>query len=82
MLISSMSARGTKRFKPKREMKWAGEAYKKYQDAQKAKAGDAYVTMGRGTRSIKLSDIKETSGRPSGKGMWVRTGRGTSKRKL
>jgi hypothetical protein len=38
--------------------------------------------MGRGTAKVKFGDVAETSGRPSGKGMWVGTGRGTGRRKL
>ena len=38
--------------------------------------------MGRGTSRIKFSDIAETSGRTSAKGMWVSTGRGTGRRKI
>jgi len=38
--------------------------------------------MGRGTRSAKLGDIKETAGRPSGKGRYISTARGTKRRKV
>jgi hypothetical protein len=38
--------------------------------------------MGRGTKKIKLGDIAETTGRPTGKGRWVSMGRGTGRRKI
>jgi len=55
-----MSARGTKRFTPKRDMTFSGEKFKKMQEERKKELGDRYVTMGRGTRKVKISDIKET----------------------
>jgi len=50
------------------------------QKATKEANKDVYVTVGRGTRKIKLGDIADTKGTPSGKGHWVRTNRGTSRR--
>ncbi len=76
-----MSARGTKRFTPKRDMTFSGEKYKKMQEEKKKALGDRYVTMGRGTRKVKVSDIKETKV-PSAKGRYVSMGRGTSRRKV
>lgn len=64
----------------KDEDNWTGDAYKKVQAARKEAAKDVFVTVGRGTRKIKLGDIADTKGRPSGKGHWVRTNRGTSRR--
>ncbi len=61
---------------------WSGPAYKEYQDKKKAAAGDRYVSMGRGTKRVKFSDIAETSGRNEGKGMWVSGGRGTKRRRI
>ena len=42
-----------------------------------------YISVGRGTSKIKFGDITpSTNKNPTGKGMWVRTGRGTGKRKV
>jgi len=76
-----MSARGTKRFTPKREMSFSGEKFKKLQDERKKALGDAYVTVGRGTRKVKLSDIKDTK-TPSVKGRYISMGRGTGRRRI
>ena len=75
--------RGTsRRVIDKPEDKWTGDAYKADQAKRKEAAKDVYVSMGRGTKKIKLGDIAETTGRPSGKGRWVSTGRGTGRRKV
>jgi len=76
-----MSARGTKRFKPKRDMTFSGEKYKKLQEERKKALGDAYITMGRGTKKVKISDIKDTK-IASAKGRYVSMGRGTGRRKI
>jgi hypothetical protein len=60
---------------------WSGERFKEYQRKQKEAAGNEYVSMGRGTRKVKLSDIKETK-KADTKGRYVSMGRGTSRRKL
>ena len=79
--VVRVGGRGTsRRVADKKADNWTGDAYKKVMADRKAAAKDVYVTMGRGTRKIKLGDIAETKGRPSGKGHWVRTNRGTSKR--
>jgi len=81
--VVRVGGRGTSRRKiEKPEDKRTGEQYKAYQKKKKEAAKDVYVSMGRGTKKIKLGDIAETSGRPSGKGRWVSTGRGTGRRKL
>jgi len=51
------------------------------QEERKKALGDKYVTMGRGTRKVKMSDIKETKV-PSAKGRYISMGRGTSRRKV
>ena len=61
--------------------KWAGSDFKKIQDARKESSKDKYVTVGRGTGTIKFGDIPSTKA-SSTKGMWVSSGRGTGKRKL
>ncbi len=76
-----MSARGTKRFTPKRDMTFSGEKYKKMQEERKKALGDAYITVGRGTKKVKISDIKETKV-PSAKGRYISMGRGTARRKV
>lgn len=63
------------------EMKFSGESFKEYQRKRKELAGDSYVTVGRGTKKIKLSDIKETKS-TSAKGRYVSMGRGTGRRKV
>ncbi|QLH07218.1 hypothetical protein [Nitrosopumilus ureiphilus] len=61
--------------------KWAGSDFKKIQAARKEASKDKYVTVGRGTGTIKFGDIPSTK-TTSTKGMWVSSGRGTGKRKL
>ena len=81
--IVRVGGRGTsRRVVDKQADNWSGAAFKEYQDKKKAAAGDRYISMGRGTRRVKFSDIAETSGRSDGKGMWVSSGRGTKRRKL
>jgi len=81
--VIRVGGRGTsRRVADKQEDNWTGSAYKDLQKKKKDAAGDRYVSMGRGTRRVKFSDIAETSGRSEGKGMWVSSGRGTGKRKI
>ena len=67
---------------PEEKDNWTGEGYRKYSDDRKEAAKDVYVTIGRGTRKIRLGDIASTKGRPSGKGLYIGTGRGTGRRKV
>jgi len=65
--------------------KWSGDDFKKIQEARKdsaEKSGIKFVTSGRGTGKINFSDIPEPKTKPSTKGMWVSSGRGTKKRRL
>ena len=79
--VVRVGGRGTsRRVVDKESDNWTGEEYKKLQAARKEAAKDVYITVGRGTRKIKFSDIADTKGRPSGKGHWIRTNRGTSRR--
>lgn len=81
--VVRVGGRGTSRRVSEKEAdNWTGDAYREVQKKKKEAAKDRYISMGRGTRKIRFGDIAETSGRPSGKGMWVRTGRGTGKRKV
>ncbi len=81
--VVRVGGRGTsRRVAEKGDDNWTGDAYKDVQAKRKAAAGDRYVSMGRGTKKVKFSDIAETSGRPTGKGMWISGGRGTKRRKL
>jgi hypothetical protein len=83
MGIVRVGGRGTtRRVSEKERDNWTGPAFREYQQKQKEAAGSKYITMGRGTTKIKFGDIVETSGRSSGKGMWVSSGRGTGRRKL
>ena len=75
--------RGTsRRVVDKETDNWTGDAYKAEQKKRKDAAKDVYISMGRGTKKIKLGDIAETTGRPTGKGRWVSMGRGTGRRKI
>ena len=81
--VVRVGGRGTsRRVTDKQDDNWTGEDYKALQKKRKDAAKDVYITMGRGTKKIKLGDIAETSGRPTGKGRWVSMGRGTSRRKI
>ncbi|KAG2473175.1 MAG: hypothetical protein NPMRTHETA2_1430002 [Nitrosopumilales archaeon] len=81
--VVRVGSRGTsRRVVEKQADDWTGTAYRDLQKKRKEVAGDRYISMGRGTSRIKFSDIAETSGRTSGKGMWVSTGRGTGRRKI
>jgi hypothetical protein len=81
--VVRVGGRGTSRRVTSKEAdNWTGDAYKEEQKKRKDAAKDVYITMGRGTKKIKLGDIAETSGRPTGKGRWVSMGRGTGRRKI
>ncbi len=81
--IVRVGGRGTSRRVTEKESdNWTGDSYKGVQKKSKEAAKDRYVSFGRGTKRINFSEITETSGRPTGKGQWVSTGRGTGKRKL
>ena len=81
--VVRVGGRGTsRRVTDKEADNWTGAAYKEQQKKAKDAAKDVYVSVGRGTKKIKLGDIAETSGRPTGKGKWVSTGRGTGRRKI
>jgi len=81
--VVRVGGRGTsRRIVDKEKDNWSGDAYREVQKKAKEGAKDVYISMGRGTKKVKFSDIAETSGRPTGKGMWVSTGRGTGRRKI
>jgi hypothetical protein len=83
MGIIRIGGRGTTRRETEIEKdNWTGDAYKEFSKKRKEDAKDVYISMGRGTKKIKFGDIADTAGRPSGKGMWVSTGRGTGRRKI
>ncbi len=78
-----VGGRGTSRRGTEKERdNWTGESYRELQKKRKEATKDVYVSMGRGTKKIKLGDIAETKGRPTGKGRWVSMGRGTGRRKI
>lgn len=80
--IVKVGGRGTSRREVNSEDEnWSGEKFKEYQKKTKEKAGNEYVSTGRGTGKRKLSDTPETT-RPSSKGRYVSMGRGTGRRKL
>jgi len=79
-----IGGRGTSR-RPVKELRKtpvSGEAYKEYQKKVKESAKDTYITVGRGTKTIKFGDLKEGSGTSSAKGRYVSMGRGTGRRKV
>lgn len=79
--VTRVGGRGTsRRVAEKEDDNWTGDAYKEVMRKRKEASKDMYVTMGRGTKKVKFSDIAETKGRPSGKGRWVSMGRGTGRR--
>ena len=79
--VSIVGGRGTsKRTVKKEDENWTGNAFKNLQEKRKEQSKNSYVSVGRGTSKIKFGDINTTSQRPSGKGMWVSSGRGTGKR--
>lgn len=81
--VVRVGGRGTsRRVASKEQDNWTGEGYRKYSENRKTAAKDVYVTVGRGTKKIRLGDIAETKGRSSGKGLYVETNRGTGRRKI
>jgi len=81
--VVRVGGRGTsRRIAEKGPDNWTGDAYRDVQAKRKEASKDRYISMGRGTKKVKFGDIAETSGRPSGKGMWISGGRGTRRRKL
>lgn len=81
--VVRVGSRGTsRRISEKEADNWTGKDYADLQKKRKDAAKDVFVSMGRGTKKIKLGDIAETTGRPTGKGRWVSSGRGTGRRKI
>jgi hypothetical protein len=80
--VVKVGGRGTtRRVTDEDKANWSGESFKEYQRKMKEAAGNEYVSMGRGTKKVKLSDIKETK-QADTKGRYVSMGRGTGRRKL
>ncbi len=76
-----VGGRGTsRRIAKKEDENWTGDAFKNIEEKRKEESKNSYISVGRGTSKIKFGDIDTTSQRPSGKGMWVSSGRGTGKR--
>ena len=76
-----VGGRGTSsRIAKKEDQNWTGSAFKNLQEKRKEESKNSYISVGRGTSKIKFGDINTGSQRPTGKGMWVSTGRGTGKR--
>ncbi len=81
--VVRVGSRGTsRRVVDKQADNWSGSAFRDLQKKKKDAAADRYVSMGRGTRRVKFSDIATTAGRSEGKGMWVSSGRGTKRRRI
>ena len=78
-----VGGRGTsRRVTSKEEDNWTGTAFANLQKQRQEQSKTKYVSIGRGTAKIKFGDLGSSTGRPTGKGMWVRTGRGTGRRKV
>ena len=82
-----MANRGTKLVKlPKNPENWTGKEFRKYLDGTLDKADDnESVSINRGTKQIKVKDLKKKKGtdrKKASKGRYVSTGRGTGRRKL
>lgn len=81
--VVRVGGRGTsRRVVEKEKDNWTGEEYRKYNESRKEAAKNVYISVGRGTKKIRLGDIAETKGRPSGKGLYIETNRGTGRRKV
>lgn len=81
--VVRVGGRGTsRRVVEKEKDNWTGEEYRKYNESRKEAAKNVYISVGRGTKKIRLGDIAETKGRPSGKGLYIETNRGTDRRKV
>ena len=81
--VVRVGGRGTsRRVSDKESDNWTGDAYKELSKQRKEAGKDYYISVGRGTKKIKLGDIADTTGRPSGKGRWVSSGRGTGRRRI
>ena len=81
--VVRVGGRGTsRRIVGKEKDNWTGEEYRKYNESRKEAAKNVYISVGRGTKKIRLGDIAETKGRPSGKGLYIETNRGTGRRKV
>ena len=78
----SVGGRGTSRRTIKKDDRTtSGPMFGNLGEKQKSQSANQYVSVGRGTGKIKFSDIATTTPKkPAGKGMWVRTGRGTGRR--
>ena len=81
--VIKIGGRGTsRRVAEKDDENWTGGAFKEIMKKRKEAAKDVFISSGRGTGKIKFSDIADTPGRPTGKGRYVMTGRGTGRRKI
>ena len=83
--IRIRSGRGTRVIEVDNDAtKWTGEQFKQIQAARKEvakKSGIKYITSGRGTGKIKISDVPKPKDKPSSEGRTRITGRGTGSRK-
>lgn len=78
-----VGGRGTSRraVKDMKKTAWAGDSYREYIKKQKENTKNAFVTMGRGTKTIKMGDLSESK-KVSARGRFVSMGRGTGRRRL
>lgn len=82
-----MANRGTKKSDlPENPENWTGKEFKKFLDGTLDKMDDeGTVSVDRGTRQVKVKDLKKKKGsdrKKASEGRYVSTGRGTGRRKL
>lgn len=82
-----MANRGTKKSElPKDPENWTGKEFRKFLDGALDKMDDeGTISVNRGTKQIKVKDLKKKKGtdrKKASKGRYVSTGRGTGRRKL
>ena len=63
------------------DQNWAGDKYRRSQEAKKEKTGEAVITTKRGTKKMRLKDVPKPRARKSTEGRTRVTARGTKSRK-
>ena len=66
---------------PLKTSAWAGEEFKEKEMERLKLAGDLMILSGKGTKKIRLSEMKQTKV-PSVKGRYITTGKGTGRIRL
>ena len=82
IVIRRSTNKGTKVIEePIKPAVWVGKDFKKYEDDRLKLAGDLMIMSGRGTKKIRLSEMRKTKV-PEVKGHFILTGRGTRRIRL